>query len=50
MVVGTVVWNGPYTNAFRDPEHVQHKIGTYPVHLGLDHTGTFARVGIINKG
>ena len=24
-----------YTNAFRVPEHVQRKIGTYPVHLGL---------------
>ena len=27
-----------YTNVFRVPEHVQRKIGTYPVHLGLDHT------------
>ena len=26
-----------YTNVFRVPEHVQRKIGTYPVHLGLDH-------------
>ena len=26
-----------YTNVFRVPEHVQRKIGTYPVHLGLEH-------------
>ena len=33
-----------YTNVFRVPEHVQRKIGTYPVHLGLDHVPTTQRV------